>query len=89
MSIIPSAAPNNASPARDELREYADRYGYTGHVNGLLDAFRAEVLREAAAEIGDACPDHSEADTCYIDCQCAAARDLRRMADEAATGGAS
>lgn len=34
--------------ARDELREYADRYGYTEHVNGLLDAFRAEVLAEAA-----------------------------------------
>jgi hypothetical protein len=34
--------------ARDELREYADRYGYTEHVNKLLDAFRAEVLYEGA-----------------------------------------
>jgi hypothetical protein len=34
--------------ARDELREYADRYGYTEHVNKLLDGVIAEALREAA-----------------------------------------
>jgi hypothetical protein len=34
--------------ARDELREYADRYGYTEHVNKLLDAVIAEALNEAA-----------------------------------------
>lgn len=42
--------------ARDELREYADRYGYTEHVNGLLNAYRAEVLAEAAAELEAASP---------------------------------
>lgn len=40
-------------------------------------------IRTLAAEIGGACPDHAGAETCYLDCQCAAARDLRRMADEA------
>jgi hypothetical protein len=34
--------------ARDELREYADRYGYTAHVNALIDAVVAEVRIEAA-----------------------------------------
>lgn len=48
--IQPSEAPNGTSPARDELREYADRYGYTAHVNSLLDAYRAEVLRDAVVE---------------------------------------
>ncbi|MFE0039370.1 hypothetical protein [Streptomyces sp. NPDC059015] len=38
----------SAQPAREELCAYADRYGYTEHVNALLDAFRDEVLREAA-----------------------------------------
>jgi broad-specificity NMP kinase len=36
--------------ARDELREYADRYGYTEHVNKLLDNLRAEVIAERDAE---------------------------------------
>ncbi|MFG3476408.1 hypothetical protein ACGF3K_14250 [Streptomyces sp. NPDC047980] len=41
-------SPNpSAQPARDELCAYADRYGYTEHVNALIDAFRAEVLAEA------------------------------------------
>jgi len=55
----------------------------------LLGAYRAKVLREVATEIGDACPDHADGDTCYLGCQCAAARDLRRMADEAEKGDAS
>ena len=43
--------------ARDELREYADRYGYTEHVNALLDAFAAEVRREDIALIENAADD--------------------------------
>ncbi|GHH58099.1 hypothetical protein [Streptomyces candidus] len=34
--------------ARDDLLEYADRYGYTEHVNALLDAYRVEVLAAEA-----------------------------------------
>ncbi|WP_326739092.1 hypothetical protein [Streptomyces sp. NBC_01022] len=74
--------------ARDELRDCflsdsRDRF------EAAADAFKAEVLREAAAAIGGACPDHANGETCFMDCQCAASRDLRRMADEVATGGTS
>lgn len=34
--------------AREDLASYADRYGYTDEVNSLIDAYCAEVLREAA-----------------------------------------
>lgn len=41
--------------ARDELLQYADRYGYTEHVNALLDAFAVEVRAEQTAEIDRLC----------------------------------
>jgi hypothetical protein len=47
-----------------------------------LDAFRAEVLREAADIFVAACPDGT-AEFAFPLCQCDAADDLRRMADEA------
>ncbi|WP_406004378.1 hypothetical protein [Streptomyces sp. NBC_00987] len=76
--------------ARDELREYADRYGYTEHVNGLLDAFRAEVLAEAADKLVlELAPESQAAGHGFLHALRQATRSLRRMADEAATGGAS
>ncbi|MCX5158140.1 hypothetical protein OOK39_02340 [Streptomyces sp. NBC_00264] len=75
--------------ARDELREYADRYGYTEHVNGLLDAFRAEVLAEAADKLALELTAEGATMPGYPLAVRSAARSLRRMADEAATGGAS
>lgn len=45
--------------ARDELREYADRYGYTDHVNALIDAVEREVLNEAANALASLGPEDS------------------------------
>jgi len=42
--------------ARDELLNYADRYGYTEHVNTLLNAFAAEVLRKVADDLASEVP---------------------------------
>lgn len=80
--------------ARDELHAYADRYGYTEFVTALLDAYRAEVLREAAdcyARLTDQNEAYELAEHGAIDhesrLQYEAVRDvafgLRRMADEA------
>jgi hypothetical protein len=41
-----------------------------------IDAYRAEVLAEAAAELIAFCPDHGNRDTAFITCQCLAAEDL-------------
>lgn len=38
------------SKAREALMEYADRYGYTEHVNGLIDALVAETRAQALAD---------------------------------------
>ena len=48
--IAGDPAPTNPT-ARENLASYADRYGYTDEVNALLDAYRAEVLAEAAGHI--------------------------------------
>ena len=69
--------------ARDELLQYADRYGYTEHVNALLDAYRAEVLREAADALDESETLRDLTDDHMHDVH-AAANELRRMADEAA-----
>ena len=79
--------------ARDELLQYADRYGYTEHVNALLDAYRAEVLREGltvderqfltfALEL--AADQMASRGNEFDDADEAALKSLRRMADEAA-----
>jgi hypothetical protein len=48
----------------------------TVHYQDAMDAHRAEVLREAAAELIAFCPDHGNRDTSFIACQCPAAEDL-------------
>ncbi|MGW6395430.1 hypothetical protein ACWFR1_34180 [Streptomyces sp. NPDC055103] len=75
------------SEARAALLEYADRYGYTDHVNTLLNAYRAAVLHEAADSIdgiptGD-CSDADSHDEAWDWGAQAAATELRRMAEEA------
>ncbi|MFH8581694.1 hypothetical protein [Streptomyces zaomyceticus] len=65
------------SEARAALLEYADRYGYTDHVNALLDAYRAAVLDEAADAIEQAAGDMTRFRGSQI------AAELRRMAEEA------
>ncbi|MFE5090641.1 hypothetical protein ACFRCI_09600 [Streptomyces sp. NPDC056638] len=52
----------------------------------MLDAFRAEVLTEAADNLVAACPDHGDADEAWMDCPCEYADELRRTA--AVAGGA-
>lgn len=47
---------------------------------------RAEVLRDAAEELRQRCPDHGDSDYCVIVCQCVAVEVLDDLAKEA-TGG--
>jgi hypothetical protein len=70
--------------ARDELLEYADRYGYAEHVK-LIDAYRAEVLAEEATELRAACPDHGQREEVWMDCPCRIADELERRATTEAT----
>lgn len=49
-------------------------------LDATLDAYRAEVLAEAAAELIAFCPDHGNRDTSFISCQCPAAEELTRKA---------
>ncbi|MFF8716212.1 hypothetical protein ACF07T_32975 [Streptomyces sp. NPDC015184] len=49
-------------------------------VRAALDAYRAEVLTEAADDLVAACPDHGDADEAWMDCPCEYADELRRMA---------
>jgi hypothetical protein len=64
--------------ARDTLLAYAGTPSQLPEdmANAKLDAYRAEVLAEAAAELVAFCPDHGNRDTSFISCQCLAAEDL-------------
>lgn len=57
----------------------------------LLDAYRAEVLRQEGDAIVKHCPDHGpqDQDGVWMDCHCDVADEMRRRANKAATGGAA
>lgn len=55
----------------------------------LLNAYRAEVLREEADDVVLFCPDHSDHYSSYLSCHCPVADVLRQRADKAASSGSS
>lgn len=56
----------------------------------LLARYRAHVLREAADEIVDGCPDHGDSEgDAWVVCHCEAADELTTLADLADPDGAT
>lgn len=81
--------------ARDELYAYGTAAFDTGvppvvheHLTKLLDAYKAEVLRQESDAIVKHCPDHGpqDQDGVWMDCHCAVADEMRRRAAKTEAG---